>query len=113
MLTLIVLIIHKHYRKMLVKTLKAHGHTSEEAEDGLVAFGMVKEKGFAAFDAILMDFVMVKLRNFSFAFPPFFFPPFPLPLHRHICMHVCLSDCFFLITYLFSFFIFMSSYFSR
>jgi len=46
---------------MLVKTLKAHGHTSEEAEDGLVAFGMVKEKGFTAYDAILMDFVMVHI----------------------------------------------------
>ena len=45
---------------MLIKTLKAHGHTCEEAEDGLIATRMVKEKGLATpYDAILMDFVMV------------------------------------------------------
>ena len=56
-----------------MKTLKAHGHTSEEAEDGLVAFGMVKEKGLTVYDAILMDFVMVNVRNFVFYFISIFF----------------------------------------
>ena len=44
---------------MLMKTLKNEGHTTEEAEDGLLAVGMVKDKGLTTFDAILMDFVMV------------------------------------------------------
>ena len=76
---------------MLVKTLKAHGHTSEEAEDGLVAFGMVKEKGFTVYDAILMDFVMVCMYVFfshsntlsrTLPFPTL---PSPLSTHAHIC----------------------------
>ena len=46
-------------RKMLNRTLKAHGHTCEEAEDGQIAVNMVKGKGLAIYDVILMDFVMV------------------------------------------------------
>ena len=45
---------------MLMRTLTAIGHTCEEAEDGQIAVDMVKEKGITAFDAILMDFVMVR-----------------------------------------------------
>ena len=44
---------------MLNRTLKAHGHTCEEAEDGQIAVNLVKDKGLAIYDAILMDFVMV------------------------------------------------------
>ena len=55
-------------RKMLCKILKNEGHTTEEAEDGLIAIQKVKErmanreanctiKG-TTYDAILMDFVM-------------------------------------------------------
>ena len=44
---------------LLFQTLKAIGHTCEEAEDGQIAVDKVKEKGLAAYDAILMDFVMV------------------------------------------------------
>ena len=43
---------------MLMKTLKAIGHSCDEAEDGSMAVEMVKEKGLTAYDAILMDFVM-------------------------------------------------------
>ena len=43
---------------MLMKTLKAIGHTCEEAEDGQIAVNKVKEKGLTIYDAILMDFVM-------------------------------------------------------
>jgi signal transduction histidine kinase len=52
-------------RKMLLKCLRADGHTCFEAEDGLEAIAMVKERiGYASgghgkpFDAILMDFIM-------------------------------------------------------
>jgi signal transduction histidine kinase len=52
-------------RKMLLKCLRADGHTCFEAEDGLEAIAMVKERiGHARgghgrpFDAVLMDFVM-------------------------------------------------------
>jgi two-component system, sensor histidine kinase len=52
-------------RKMLQKCLRADGHTCFEAEDGLEAIAMVKERVSHAnggcgrpFDAILMDFVM-------------------------------------------------------
>ena len=41
-----------------MKTLKAIGHTCEEAEDGQMAVDKVKEKGLDTYDAILMDFVM-------------------------------------------------------
>ena len=44
---------------MLIKTLKAHGHTCDEAENGQIAVRMVQLKGLAAYDTILMDFVMV------------------------------------------------------
>ena len=43
---------------MLMRTLKANGHTGEEAEDGQIAVDKVKEKGLTTYDAILMDFVM-------------------------------------------------------
>jgi len=43
---------------MLMRTLKANGHTGEEAEDGQIAVDKVKEKGSTTYDAILMDFVM-------------------------------------------------------
>jgi CheY-like chemotaxis protein len=50
-------------RKMLLKTLKANGHTCEEAEDGAVAVERVRETlvdpGLPQFQVILMDFVMV------------------------------------------------------
>ena len=55
---------------MLMKTLKAHGHTCEEAEDGKIALGMVQEKGLATYDAVLMDFVMVSSRPHSPSLPP-------------------------------------------
>ena len=52
-------------RKMLLKCLKADGHTCWEAEDGLQAITMVKDRIISEsgepcvpFDAILMDFVM-------------------------------------------------------
>jgi two-component system, sensor histidine kinase len=52
-------------RKMLLKCLRADGHNCYEAEDGLEAVAMVKERiGYTSgshgrpFDAILMDFVM-------------------------------------------------------
>jgi signal transduction histidine kinase len=52
-------------RKMLLKCLRADGHTCCEAEDGLEAIAMVKERinrvsgGICRpFDAVLMDFVM-------------------------------------------------------
>jgi two-component system, sensor histidine kinase len=52
-------------RKMLLKCLRADGHTCFEAEDGLEAVAMVKERiGYTSgghgkpFDAILMDFIM-------------------------------------------------------
>jgi signal transduction histidine kinase len=52
-------------RKMLLKCLRADGHTCFEAEDGLEAIAMVKERISHAsggcgrpYDAILMDFVM-------------------------------------------------------
>jgi signal transduction histidine kinase len=52
-------------RKMLQKCLRADGHTCTEAEDGLEAVAMVKERiGHATggngkpFDAILIDFIM-------------------------------------------------------
>ena len=45
---------------MLMRTLTAIGHTCEEAEDGQIAVDKIKEKGVTAFDAILMDFVMVR-----------------------------------------------------
>jgi signal transduction histidine kinase len=52
-------------RKMLLKCLRADGHTCFEAEDGLEAVAIVKERiGHATggngkpFDAVLMDFVM-------------------------------------------------------
>ena len=42
-----------------MKTLKAMGHTCEEAEDGQIALNKVKDRGdLTAFEAILMDFVM-------------------------------------------------------
>jgi hypothetical protein len=50
-------------RKMMVKTMKAKGHTCEEAEDGLLAVEKVKsklEKG-EYYDGILMDFIMIYL----------------------------------------------------
>ena len=52
-----------------MRTLTASGHTCDEAEDGAIAVDKVKEKGLIAYDAILMDFVMV--------IPP---PP-PTPIH--------------------------------
>ena len=55
---------------MLMNTLKAIGHTCEEAEDGQIAVDKVKEKGLTVYDAILMDFIMVRLLLF----------PLPLPL---------------------------------
>jgi signal transduction histidine kinase len=52
-------------RKMLLKCLRADGHTCYEAEDGSEAVAMVKERiGYGTggdgrpFDAVLMDFVM-------------------------------------------------------
>jgi two-component system, sensor histidine kinase len=52
-------------RKMLQKCLRADGHTCFEAEDGLEAIAIVKERiGYISgghgkpFDAILMDFIM-------------------------------------------------------
>jgi CheY-like chemotaxis protein len=52
-------------RKMLQKCLRADGHTCYEAEDGLEAIAMVKERidharggGGRPFDAVLMDFIM-------------------------------------------------------
>ena len=52
-------------RKMLLKCLRADGHTCVEAEDGLEAIEMVKERidhvhggNGRPFDAILMDFIM-------------------------------------------------------
>jgi CheY-like chemotaxis protein len=52
-------------RKMILKCLRADGHTCFEAEDGLEAIAMVKERiGHGTgghgrpFDAVLMDFVM-------------------------------------------------------
>ncbi len=49
-------------RKMLVKTLKAAGHESVEAEDGLHGLVQVKNNMKNAdekrFDCVLMDFVM-------------------------------------------------------
>ena len=50
-------------RKMLVKTLKAAGHESVEAEDGAKGLAamednMLSELGQKPFDCILMDFVM-------------------------------------------------------
>jgi CheY-like chemotaxis protein len=52
-------------RKMLLKCLRADGHTCCEAEDGLEAIAMVKERiGHGTgghgrpFDAVLMDFIM-------------------------------------------------------
>jgi signal transduction histidine kinase/CheY-like chemotaxis protein len=52
-------------RKMLLKCLKADGHTCWEAEDGLQAIAMIKDRIHpedrdlcVPFDAILMDFVM-------------------------------------------------------
>jgi signal transduction histidine kinase len=52
-------------RKMLLKCLRADGHTCVEAEDGLEAIAMVKKRICQAtggngkpFDAVLMDFVM-------------------------------------------------------
>ena len=52
---------------MLKKTLKAVGHTCEEAEDGQIAVDKVKEKGdLTAYDAILMDFVMPNMVSLLF-----------------------------------------------
>lgn len=52
-------------RKMLLKCLKADGHTCHEAEDGLQAIAMIQNRIYPdngvhlePFDAILMDFVM-------------------------------------------------------
>jgi CheY-like chemotaxis protein len=49
-------------RKMLVKTLKAAGHESVEAEDGLQGVvrmeHCVKDSNTRPFDCVLMDFVM-------------------------------------------------------
>jgi signal transduction histidine kinase len=52
-------------RKMLLKCLRADGHTCFEAEDGLEAIAMVKERISHAnggvgrpYDAVLMDFIM-------------------------------------------------------
>ena len=64
---------------MLMKTLKMHGHTCEEAENGQMAVQMVKEKDLTTYDAILMDFVMV--------IPPLSSVP-SLPLtHTHTHAH--------------------------
>ena len=84
---------------MLVKTLKAHGHTSEEAEDGLVAFGMVKEKGFTVYDAILMDFVMVCMYVFFSRSNPVSLTLRSLPslktrTHAHTHTHVHILSLF-------------------
>ena len=49
-----------------MKTMKAIGHTCEEAEDGQIAVDKVKEKGLTAYDAILMDFVMPVMVRFLF-----------------------------------------------
>ena len=67
-------------RKMLRRTLIAAGHTCDEAEDGSIAVGMVKDKGLTTYDAILMDFVMVS--------PPLFHPLSDLPSHHYYCAHV-------------------------
>ena len=60
---------------MLMKTLKNEGHTTDEAEDGQLAVNKVKDKGLTTFDAILMDFVMVRLLFF-------------VPSHTHLFSHV-------------------------
>lgn len=63
--TLLVVDDSRLNRKMLLKCLRADGHTCSEAADGLEAIVMVKEKIDCAnggqgkpFDAILMDFIM-------------------------------------------------------
>ena len=63
--TLLVVDDSRLNRKMLLKCLRADGHTCSEGSDGLEAIAMVKEKIDYAngghgkpFDAILMDFIM-------------------------------------------------------
>jgi CheY-like chemotaxis protein len=63
--TLLVVDDSRLNRKMLLKCLRADGHTCSEAADGLEAIAMVKDKIDHAnggndkpFDAILMDFIM-------------------------------------------------------
>ena len=61
--------------------MKNIGHTCDEAEDGQIAVDKVKEKGLTMYDAILMDFVMVR--------PPF--PRYlscPFPPHSLISSHL-------------------------
>ena len=72
---------------MLMKTLKAQGHTCEEAENGQVALGMVQEKDLATYDAVLMDFVMVFPR-------PRLLPRSPFLPSIHYCSHVPFHLCF-------------------
>ena len=71
-------------RKMLRRTLLAVGHTCDEAEDGLIAVGMVKDKGLTTYDAILMDFVMVSPSPPPSS-PILLSPPFPSPLLLFSC----------------------------
>jgi CheY-like chemotaxis protein len=55
-------------RKMLCRIMKAQGYDCEEAEDGAEAVHRVRERhaaGLAAYDGILMDFVMYVQRGFS------------------------------------------------
>jgi CheY-like chemotaxis protein len=59
-------------RKMLCRIMKAQGYDCEEAEDGAEAVHKVRERhaaGLAAYDGILMDFVMYVRRGF-FLLPP-------------------------------------------
>ena len=78
-------------RKMLRRTLVAAGHTCDEAEDGSIAVGMVKDKGLTTYDAILMDFVMVSPPLFHplFRSPPLSPTSLPLPSHRYYVLMSC------------------------
>ena len=80
----IMLVYTLQSRKMLNKTLKTHGHTCDEAEDGQIAVDMVKDKGLTTYDVILMDFVMVSRLPLLF-----------LPSHNLFsCSHVILVILF-------------------
>ena len=67
-----------------MRTLKANGHTGEEAEDGQIAVDKVKEKGSSTYDAILMDFVMVG--------PHLLLSVAPSPLFDLMSLALCFYD---------------------
>ena len=55
---------------MLIRVLRSHGHTCEEAEDGLEAVDTLRDAAPGRFHVILMDFVMPRLGTRHRAAPP-------------------------------------------